>query len=76
MEVRRLRLHAAQVEHRQARTGSNNVSALPWRFPMGPIMTDAYLMDADCIHGKTWWECDECEEAERADLPPSDGSLP
>lgn len=24
-------------------------------------MTDANLMDADCIHGNTWWECDICE---------------
>lgn len=23
-------------------------------------MTDANLMDADCIHGVTWWECKEC----------------
>lgn len=25
-------------------------------------MTDANLMDADCIHGNTWWECPTCEE--------------
>lgn len=24
-------------------------------------MTDANLMDADCIHGVVWWECQECE---------------
>lgn len=24
-------------------------------------MTDANLMDADCIHGNTWWECPECD---------------
>lgn len=24
-------------------------------------MTDARLMDADCIHGVTWYECEECE---------------
>jgi len=23
-------------------------------------MTDAYLMDADCIHGNVWYECPEC----------------
>ena len=23
-------------------------------------MTDAYLMEADCIHGIVWFECDEC----------------
>ena len=23
-------------------------------------MTDGYLMDADCIHGNAWYECDEC----------------
>lgn len=23
-------------------------------------MTDGPLMDADCIHGNTWWECREC----------------
>lgn len=23
-------------------------------------MTDASLMDADCIHGNTWWECQTC----------------
>ena len=26
----------------------------------GSTMTDAHLMDADCIHGNTWWECVEC----------------
>jgi len=30
-------------------------------------VTDAHLMDADCIHGKTWWECDECEALLQAD---------
>lgn len=23
-------------------------------------MTDAHLMDADCVHGVTWWECETC----------------
>jgi hypothetical protein len=23
-------------------------------------MTDSFLMDADCIHGNVWFECDEC----------------
>lgn len=23
-------------------------------------MTDAHLMDADCVHGRTWWECEVC----------------
>lgn len=23
-------------------------------------MTDANLMDADCIHGVVWWDCAEC----------------
>lgn len=27
-------------------------------------MTDGYLMDANCIHGKVWYECEECEECE------------
>jgi hypothetical protein len=31
-------------------------------------MTDANLMDADCIHGVTWWECDQCEQP--AEPPP------
>lgn len=30
-------------------------------------MTDAYLMDADCIHGVPWYECDECEWPEPED---------
>lgn len=25
-------------------------------------MTDAWLMDADCIHGIAWYECDECSQ--------------
>jgi hypothetical protein len=25
-------------------------------------MTDADLMDAECIHGNTWWECPTCGE--------------
>lgn len=24
-------------------------------------MTDSNLMDANCIHGLTWWECDDCD---------------
>lgn len=24
-------------------------------------MTDANLMDADCIHSNVWWECREVE---------------
>lgn len=24
-------------------------------------MTDASLMEADCIHGNIWYECDQCE---------------
>lgn len=27
-------------------------------------MTDAYLMDADCIHGIVWYDCRECEPTE------------
>jgi len=23
-------------------------------------MTDARLMDADCIHGIVWWSCKDC----------------
>jgi hypothetical protein len=23
-------------------------------------VTDANLMDADCIHGTAWWDCTEC----------------
>lgn len=25
-------------------------------------MTDAHLMDADCIHGYVWWGCQICED--------------
>ena len=25
-------------------------------------MTDANLMDANCIHGVVWYDCDECEQ--------------
>lgn len=25
-------------------------------------MTDANLMDADCAHGRPWYECDECTQ--------------
>lgn len=31
-------------------------------------MTDADLMDADCIHGIAWYECKECELAMNTDL--------
>lgn len=31
-------------------------------------MTDGNLMDADCIHGKIWWECPACDEDIRNDL--------
>lgn len=31
-------------------------------------MTDAYLMDADCIHGNTWFECTKCDELIERDL--------
>lgn len=27
-------------------------------------MTDAWLMDANCVHGTVWWECDECSQPE------------
>lgn len=30
-------------------------------------MTDADLVDADCIHGNTWWECPDCAK----DYPPA-----
>jgi hypothetical protein len=29
-------------------------------------MTDADLMDANCTHGLTWWECKECEREDLA----------
>lgn len=29
-------------------------------------MTDAYLMDADCIHGIPWHECEDCEMQENS----------
>lgn len=32
-------------------------------------------MDADCIHGKTWWECPECEAALQADSIFNDNAL-
>jgi hypothetical protein len=25
-------------------------------------MTDANLMDADCVHGVTWYDCSECPQ--------------
>lgn len=31
-------------------------------------MTDAYLMEADCIHGTTWYECKTCEKEMAEDL--------
>lgn len=30
-------------------------------------MTDASLMEADCIHGVVWYDCTECKYD---DLPP------
>lgn len=24
-------------------------------------MTDGWLMDAECIHGNNWYDCDECD---------------
>lgn len=30
-------------------------------------MSDGYLMDADCIHGNTWWECPACDALMAAD---------
>lgn len=29
-------------------------------------MTDAYLMDAECIHGNVWYDCIECDKEEEA----------
>jgi hypothetical protein len=26
-------------------------------------MTDIDLMEADCVHGKVWYECKECDKA-------------
>lgn len=31
-------------------------------------MTDAKLMDADCIHGVAWYECKVCEREMNDDL--------
>jgi hypothetical protein len=31
-------------------------------------MTDANLMDADCIHGVVWYECKQCEEEMQKEL--------
>lgn len=31
-------------------------------------MTDAHLMDADCVHGTVWFECVPCTAAMEADL--------
>lgn len=30
-------------------------------------MTDAHLMDADCIHGNPWWACPVCDEEDRVE---------
>lgn len=30
-------------------------------------MTDAALMDADCVHGVPWYECDQCPQPEPDD---------
>jgi hypothetical protein len=26
------------------------------------MMTDAHLMDAPCVHGVVWFECEECDQ--------------
>lgn len=38
-------------------------------------MTEAWLMEADCIHGVTWYECDACER-ELRDLGAEAASSP
>lgn len=37
-------------------------------------MTDAWLMEADCIHGIVWYECAECakDDPRPPDEPPGD----
>ena len=32
-------------------------------------MTDGHLMDADCIHGVAWYECQECAKDDPAPPP-------
>jgi hypothetical protein len=32
-------------------------------------MTDAHLMDAECIHGFAWWACDPCWQDLEANQP-------
>jgi hypothetical protein len=37
------------------------------------MMTDANLMDAHCIHGVPWYECEQCiDERETADAQATD----
>lgn len=31
-------------------------------------MTDLSLMEADCTHGRTWYDCPECDELMADDL--------
>ena len=39
-------------------------------------MTDGRLMDADCVHGVTWYECAECERADLQAAMPDPGEDP
>lgn len=32
-------------------------------------MTDAWLMDANCVHGVAWYDCEECDMAIEGPLP-------
>lgn len=33
-------------------------------------MTDGHLMDAECIHGNVWFECEVCDELDQAEVCP------
>lgn len=33
-------------------------------------MTDAWLMDAECVHGVVWYECEDCPQQEEEDEGP------
>jgi ribosomal protein S27AE len=39
-------------------------------------VTDGRLMDADCVHGVTWYECAECERADLQAAMPDPGEEP
>ena len=44
------------------------VTAARLYLDMEMVVTDAYLLVANCKHGKVWYDCDNCEREEQEEL--------